>query len=110
MLTVSLSGVRFQAPIGLYPQELFLYNEIEVNISVSKAATIDDLPLIDYTILHAIAKKAVAEPTGLLETVVQRIVHSINGEYPGCTLSVAVRKLNPPMSGEVDYSEVKWES
>lgn len=110
MLTVSLAGVRFHAPVGLYPQEAFLLNEIEINISVSQAAEIDHLPLIDYTILHGIAAKAVMEPAALLETIVQRIVHDIEAQYPGSKLKVAVRKLNPPMQGQVDYSEVQWES
>lgn len=110
MLTVSLSGVRFKAPIGLYPQEAFLHNDIEIHISVSQKAAISNLPLIDYTVLHSIAKNAVAEPTDLLETIVQRIVAQIELHWPGSKLSVAVRKLNPPMSGQVDYSEVKWES
>jgi dihydroneopterin aldolase len=110
MLTVSLAGVRFHAPVGLYPQEAFLLNEIEINISVSQVAEIDHLPLIDYTILHSIAAKAVQEPAALLETIVQRIVHNIEVQYPGSKLKVAVRKLNPPMQGQVDYSEVQWES
>jgi hypothetical protein len=41
---------------------------------------------------------------------VQRIVHKIEAQYAGSKKSVAVRKLHPPMAGEVDYSEVKWES
>lgn len=110
MLTVSLAGIRFHAPVGLYPQESFLLNEIEINISVSQAVDINDLPLIDYTILHNIAANAILEPAALLETLVQRIVHKIDTEYPGSKLKVAVRKLNPPMQGQVDYSEVQWES
>lgn len=110
MLTVSLAGVRFHAPVGLYPQEAFLLNEIEINISVSQAADIDELPLIDYTTLHSIAANAVREPAALLETIVQRIVRKIEVQYPGNKMKVAVRKLNPPMQGQVDYSEVQWES
>lgn len=110
MLTVSLSGVRFHAPVGLYPQEAFIHNEIEVHLSVSQPAAIDDLPLIDYTVLHGIAATAALQPTALLETIVQRIVAGINDQYPGSRMKVAVRKLNPPMQGQVDYSEVCWES
>jgi len=110
MLTVSLSGVRFKAPIGLYPQEALTQNDIEIHVSVSVPAAIDDLPLIDYTILHQLINDAVAEPTAFLETIVQRIVHKIEAAYPGSKKNVAVRKLHPPMAGQVDYSEVKWES
>lgn len=110
MLSVSLSGVRFHAPIGLYPQEAFMHHEIEINITVSLDAAPDHLPLIDYTVLHAIARKAVAEPAQLLETIVQRVVQSISSSYPGTRIMVSVRKHHPPMAGIVDYSEVKWES
>ena len=110
MLTVSLSGVRFRAPIGLYPQEALTQNDIEINISVALSASIDELPLIDYTRLHQFALDAIQEPTSLLETIVQRIVNKIDFTYPGSKISVAVRKLHPPMQGEIDYSEVKWES
>lgn len=110
MLTVSLSGVRFKAPVGLYPQEAYIHNEIELSLSVSREATIDELPLIDYTVLHTIASEAVSEPAALLETLLQRIVSRITSSYPDTKVRVAVRKLNPPMQGRVDYSEVKWES
>ncbi|WP_118951694.1 dihydroneopterin aldolase [Taibaiella helva] len=110
MLTVSLSGVRFQAPVGLYPQEAFLGNEIELSLSVSQEAAIDQLPLIDYAVLHGIAKAAAQEPAHLLETLLQRIVNGVEAVYPGSRIKVAVRKRNPPMGGEVDYSEVQWES
>jgi dihydroneopterin aldolase len=110
MLTVSLAGVRFHASVGLYPQEAFIFNEIEMNISVSQVADMDQLPLIDYTILHSIAANAVKEHVALLETIVQRIVRDIEAQYPGSKIKVAVRKLNPPMQGQVGYSEVQWES
>lgn len=110
MLTVSLAGVRFDAPVGLYSQEVFTGNKIEISISVSQAAPIDDLPLIDYTLLHRIASDALQEPAALLETIVQRIVHNIGSLYPERKVKVAVRKLNPPMPGEVQYAEVQWES
>ena len=109
MLTVTLAGVRFPAPVGLYLQELFLHNEIEFNISVSQPAEIDNLPLIDYTVLHQMAKQAIEEPAELLETLAQRLVKNIDKQYPGSRITVAVKKMNPPMAGEVAYSEVKWE-
>lgn len=87
-----------------------MHNEIEVHISVRADAAIDNLPLIDYTVLHGFAREAVSEPTGLLETVVSRIVSRIGASYPGYPMRVAVRKLHPPMAGVVDYSEVCWES
>lgn len=110
MLTVSLSGVRFKAPIGLYPQEPLIENDIEISVSVSVQALIDELPLIDYTILHQFVSDAMQEPTAYLETILKRIVNRITKQYPEGKISVVIRKLHPPMHGQVDYSEVKWDS
>lgn len=110
MLTVSLKGIRLYASVGLYPEEAFLKQEIEVNVSVSQKADINELPFIDYVILHNIIKEAVAEPTSLLETIVQRIVERVRTKYPDTGIKLAVRKMHPPLSGIVDYSEVLWES
>jgi len=110
MFTVSLKAARFTAYIGLYPQEEILPNQIEIDIAVSTPAHIDDLPMIDYTELHAVASAAVSEPTGLLETVLQRIVTAIQNSFPGYRLEVAVRKLHPPMGAQVAHCEVKWTS
>jgi len=109
MLTVALSGVRFHAPVGAYPQEALIYNELELHIAVAQKAEITDLPFLNYVTLYHIAKKAVLEPTPLLENILQKIVKNILAVYPNTKINVEIRKLSPPLGGEVTYSSVKWE-
>jgi dihydroneopterin aldolase len=110
MLTVSLTGIRMAAPVGLYPQEFFTGNQLEIDVSVAQSADLENLPFIDYAQLHGIVQSSLKEPAQLLETLLQRIGKGILLIYPMSKVSIAIRKLNPPMGGEVAFSEVKWES
>ena len=110
MLTVSLSGVRFHAPVGTYPQEALIYNELELHISVTQKATLTDLPFLNYVTLYQIAKEAVQESPRLLESILQKIVKNISSAYPNTKINVEIRKLNPPLGGEVTYASVQWEN
>jgi 7,8-dihydroneopterin aldolase/epimerase/oxygenase len=67
-------------------------------------------PFADYTLIHKIVADIFSEPAELLETVVQRI-HTLIGEmFPFAEkVKVCVRKLHPPMSGHVVYSQVCYE-
>jgi len=68
------------------------------------------LPFLDYVTLYTIAKEAVMEPTQLLESILQKIVKNILAAYPNTKINVEIRKLNPPLGGEIAHSAVKWES
>jgi dihydroneopterin aldolase len=47
----------------------------------------------------------------MLETLVQGIHAQVRKQFPEATkIRVAVRKLNPPLSHEVKYSQVVYES
>jgi len=110
MLTVSLCGARFTAPVGLYPQELLLGNELEIHLSVRQETPTEQLPLIDYEVLYQIVSEEIKVPETLLEYLIQRIVAAISAKYPDVAVSLAIRKLHPPFGGRVAYAEVKWES
>jgi len=110
MLTVSLSGLRFFAPIGVFPQEKALKNEIEVQLSVSKNMRSPDSELLDYGLLYTIVSEEMQQEADLMESVIRRIVARIDARLPGCHISLALRKLHPPFGGRLDYAEVKWES
>lgn len=110
MLTVSLAGMRFNAPVGLYPQEPFVQNELEIHVSVARDASLAQLPFLDYAMLYTMVQSALAEPAQLLETVIQRIAEAITIQWPQTKISVSIRKLNPPMGGQIAYAEVKWDN
>lgn len=110
MFTVALEKVRFNVPVGLYPQEAILYNDIEVNIRVSQAADLNDLPFINYADIYAVVKAVCIQPTALLETLLQAIVTQLQTLYPQSKISVAISKLHPPLGGNVAAATISWES
>lgn len=108
MFLVTLKNARFNASVGLYDEEVPLRNEIEVDITVSLPADIRELPLIDYALLYEVAANAVGAPVKLLESILEKILAGILAIHEHATIDVCVRKLNPPMGGQVAYAEVRF--
>jgi dihydroneopterin aldolase len=108
MLTVSLHGIRIQAPIGLYKEEHVLGNTFEVDVDVWAPTTEGkELPFIDYTILSATVAAAFKEPEQILEALAEKILTSIKSAFPiSDKVRVCIRKLNPPMAGCIQYAQV----
>lgn len=112
MLTVSLHNIRIQAPHGLYPQEQILNNDFEIDVDIRiPVSQSQALPYVDYTLIHAIVKKVFEQPGQLLETFVQHIHASIKMNVPEAeSVKVAVRKMHPPVAGDVGYAQVQYEN
>ena len=112
MLHVSLHNIHIHAPVGLYSQEQIIHNSFEVDIDVSTIALIDEeWPLIDYTNLNAIVQDIFLKEEKLLENIVKNIFNAIKTEFPFVQkIKIKVRKLNPPMQGNVGYAQVAFES
>lgn len=111
MLTVSLHHIRINAPVGLYSQELVLNNHFEVDVDVSVAATLEqEWPLVDYTQLNSIVREAFRSEEKFLETIVKDIGMRIKATFPETAkVKVVLRKLNPPMPGNIGYAQVMFE-
>lgn len=108
MLTVSVINAQFIAPIGLYPQEAKTLNQIGVDVHVSQATGIDDLPFIDYTEVYALIKRTILKHHKTLEEIIKDLYKVIKEQQPDCLLDIKVRKLHPPVSGQIDYTEVSF--
>jgi dihydroneopterin aldolase len=111
MLTIALKNIRLNAPVGMYNQEHILYNDIEVDVQVKVQVPIhEEWPLVDYSVLNEIVQQAAREEAQLLEDIVRRIFQRIKEHYPHAgEMRVAVRKLHPPMAGDLAYAEVSFE-
>jgi dihydroneopterin aldolase len=111
MLTVSLHGIKIQSAYGLYPQELILGNEFEVDVDVFVAAgSSGPWPFVDYTIIREIVAGAFQQHEHLLENLVREIQTLLRERFDGVEkVKVAVRKLHPPMEGEVGFAQVCFE-
>lgn len=113
MLSISLHTIRIRAPHGLYPEEAERGNDFEVDVEVRLPAGIgDEWPLIDYARIHEFAgavMNGVRVP--LLEMLVRDIWLRIRKEWPQLSfIRVCVRKLRPPMGGDVEAAQVCFES
>lgn len=110
MYSVNLSGLRFQCPIGLYPEEKILENELEINLALKRDSIPTVAPLLDYEVVYNIVAAEVRLPESLLENLLGRISKKILDRFPGIYLSVEIRKWHPPFGGQSNYAAVKWEN
>ncbi|HRP89961.1 MAG TPA: dihydroneopterin aldolase [Edaphocola sp.] len=106
MLSVSIKNAIFNAPIGLYPQESKTGNTLSVDVTVSQEVAIHNLPFIDYTELYDCTKNIIAQNHKTLEEIVKELYLAIKLQLGNVQISIKVRKLHPPISGQVDYTEV----
>lgn len=107
-----LKGLRFHGLHGVYEEEKIIGNTFEVDLafslSLQEAAQNDDL---DKTIDYAKARDIVAEileknSLNLIETLCFKIGSQLVKNFKVQEVEVKVRKMNPPMEGETEYSEV----
>lgn len=111
MLTVSLHGIKLHAPIGLYPEEQVLGNDFEIDVDIFLATHNDrPLPFVDYTLIQSIVDNTFKQSGQLLEAFAQHIHTTIKLNVPAAEkIKVAIRKMNPPLPGEVGYAQVVYE-
>ena len=113
MITISLNGAEFFAYHGFYPEEQKLGNKFFVDVSVSfeplKDLHQDKLiNTVDYEKLHDIITAQMKVTKKLIETVAQGIADEIKIEYPFAeSIRIAIKKINPPLSGKVNYSAIE---
>ncbi len=112
MITVSLKGLQLHVSVGHFTQEVKTGNQLVFDVSVT-APTSPDTPLtfIDYHWLYTtVVSIAAAQHYALLEDIMVRINQAIKIQYPNAAIDIRIRKLHPPIGGQVDYAEVQWVS
>ncbi|MGI4020588.1 MAG: dihydroneopterin aldolase [Janthinobacterium lividum] len=112
MIKVALHEVKFFAYHGFYPQEQILGNPFLVDVEVefnNKNIGDDEISnTVNYEKLHSILTEKMKQPRKLLETLVQEMVDQIRLEFPFLQkIKLGIKKLNPPLPGEVGYSLVE---
>jgi dihydroneopterin aldolase len=109
---IALEGLEFHAFHGVYPHERESGNFFEVDIVVetdfTAAAYNDDLSgTVNYEVLFRIVKDEMEEPSKLLETVAEKIVHRVLSDIPAVlTVELKISKLNPPIGGKCRSSSI----
>ncbi len=114
MIKVALQEVRFFAYHGFYPEEQILGSSflLDVEVEFKNEDVEDDISkTVNYEKLYSILAEEMKQPRKLLETLVQEMIEKIHADFPFLeTVKVGIKKLNPPLPGEVKYSlvEITW--
>lgn len=112
-----LKGLQFHGLHGFFEEERVNGNHFEIDVAFfsdfKASAKMDDLSkTIDYSEARDIVASIMEGPSQkLIETLCFLIGQKLYERFHFVqTLSVSVRKLNPPMTGETAYSEItmKW--
>lgn len=109
---VALQGIRFFAYHGFYPQEWILGNEFIVDIETEQDVFghgNDELAqTVNYERLFEIVAHEMKQPRKLLETVAHSILGQVRHEFLAVkSIRVVIRKMNPPVLGEVKNSLIE---
>lgn len=109
--TVALRDVRCHAFHGFYPEEHLIGCNFLVDAEVTFKPNDDTENLektVNYEVLNHIIIKEMGKTQKLLETVVYHILEEIKSNYPFLlSAKVGIRKLNPPMPGQIGHSLVE---
>jgi 7,8-dihydroneopterin aldolase/epimerase/oxygenase len=117
MALISIEGMRFRAFHGLYPEERILGTDFLVDAfietDISRATTVvehDTEKLensVNYQTIFDICEIEMRQPHKLVETVVENILFRFKYQFPKMSEArVRVRKLNPPVGGQVEWAAV----
>lgn len=109
--TVALNDVRCFALHGYYPEEQLTGTEFLVSVEVTFIPSGDTEDLqrtVNYEILNTIIREEMALTRQLLESVVKHILDRVISAYPFVQTAVAgIKKMHPPMPGEINNSFVQ---
>ncbi|ALL07119.1 dihydroneopterin aldolase [Pedobacter sp. PACM 27299] len=109
--TVALRDVKCYAFHGYYPEEQLtgIYFMVDVVVTFIHTGDTENLNhTVNYEVLNTILLEEMANTQKMLETVVRRILDRVIDNYPFVrTGKVGIRKMNPPMPGEIGHSFVE---
>ncbi|WP_293789954.1 dihydroneopterin aldolase [uncultured Pedobacter sp.] len=109
--TVALKDVKCFALHGYYAEEQLTGNHfiIDLTTEFTPVGFEDDLAkTVNYEDLNSIINAEMKNTQKLLETVLNNIISKVIDKYPFVEkLEVSIKKLNPPMPGQIGHSFVK---
>lgn len=109
--TVALKEVKFYAFHGFYPEEQLTGNHFSIDATVTFVPSGDTEDLqhtVNYEVINQILTAEMKQTQKLLETVVKNIITALVKTYPFIkTATVGIKKLHPPMPGEIGHSFVQ---
>jgi len=110
---VRVKNIRCYAYHGCLPEETKIGGWYEVDVSLetdfSEAAEKDALDkTIDYVDVNRVVVAEMAQASKLVETVAERIrLQLLRFSWQLKSGSIKIRKLSPPIGGDVDFVEIE---
>jgi len=109
--TVALKDVKCFALHGYYPEEQLtgIYFLVDVVVTFKANDDTEDLQrTVNYEVLNTIILEEMKRTQKMLETVVRNILDRVISNYPFIlTAKAGIKKLNPPMPGQIGHSFVQ---
>jgi 7,8-dihydroneopterin aldolase/epimerase/oxygenase len=115
MNKVSVKGIQCYSYHGCLEEEAKIGNEYIVDIELitdfKQSAMEDDLSkTIDYVIVNRIVEEEMSIRSKLIETVGYRILSRLKREsFELLHTTIEIKKINPPINGNVDYVSITVE-
>ena len=112
MNLIQVHGIRAYAYHGCLKEETNIGGnyivDVDINYDFKVSSIEDDLTqTIDYVGIKEIVISEMNVASKLIETVAYRIINSIYKKHPSIEkCKVIVKKINPPIDGDVDYVSV----
>ena len=113
MATININNMRFYAHHGCFPEERKIGTHFSVNVSFEydalQAATTDNIDYaVNYLAVYQLVAQEMKQSSNLIEAVALRIKDKLLSAFPQMEqVRVSVRKLNPPLGGEVEEVSVE---
>jgi len=110
---IKVENIRVYAHHGCLIEETKIGSDycvdLEIKANLQPSAISDALSdTVDYVLLNRIVREEMQQPSYLLETVAKRILDRIFKDEKLVTkATVLVRKLNPPIGGDVEMVTIK---
>lgn len=109
--TVALKDVKCFALHGYYPEEQLtgIYFMVDAVVEFVPFGDTENLQhTVNYEVLNTIILEEMANTQKMLETVIKNIIDRTLLAYPFVQkATVGIRKLHPPMLGEIGHSFVQ---
>ncbi len=115
MNKVSVIGIKCYSYHGCLEEEAKIGNEYIIDVELitdfKQSAMEDDLSkTIDYVIVNRIVEEEMAIRSKLIETVGYRILDRLKKEsFELQSAKIEIKKINPPINGNVDYVSITVE-
>ena len=104
---ITVEGIKVYAFHGCLEEEEKIGGNYIVDVFIetdfTEAAQHDELnQTVDYVWVNQVVKEEMAIRSKLIESVGQRIINSLKSKNHIAKYKVVIRKLNPPINGDVD--------